>query len=164
MNFSHITSVCNIQCYPSPVLFLCSSSLLLSSLILSYPLLSSSPAGTQLDSISVPGPHQNLATFKLLVIASALGPVRVDGKRSKRSPSSSPYPFTPTSFSSSSRYTILASATEGSVVLKSGVPQNHFVSKGVMEYFRFSASPDADLRYSVLYRTVYCSQLHSALL
>jgi hypothetical protein len=133
------------------------------------PLLSPSLAGTQLDSISVPGPHQEFATFKLLVMASAVGPVRVDGKRKR--PSSFPSVPSPASSVSSSRYTILASATEGSVVLKAGVPQNHFVSRGLTEYFSISASPDADLRYCTLllsctlFRAVlHCSVQFSAVL
>ena len=119
--------------------------------------------GTQYDFILVKGPHAQGTTFvvavhatdsimpftdvKLSAAATSGVPQSIDTLKqlSAMSLLSSPVPQT--------RYTILASYSQQHVLLMSGVPQNHYVSKGDTEFFRFIPEEDTDMRITVTARS-----------
>ena len=119
--------------------------------------------GTQYDFILVKGPHVQGTTFVVAVHATdsivpfnrlelparatSVDPQSIDTLKqlSATSLHSSPVPQT--------RYTILASYSQQHVLLTSGVPQNHYVSKGDTEFFRFIPDEDTDMRITVTARS-----------
>ena len=106
--------------------------------------------GTQDTSIKVKGPFTQGATFVVAVRAKSVS-------LSVSSPavhSQSQSQLVAISESRTrTRYTVLASYSQQHVLLTIGVPQNHFVSKGDTEYFRFIPQTDTDISITLTARS-----------
>ena len=108
--------------------------------------------GTPLDVILVKGPHVQGSTFVIAVQATHINSPRLLDNTSVLASASSES-SSPSIFLSRTRYTILASYSQQHVLLSSGVPQNHFVSKGDTEFFRFIPEGNTDMRISLTARS-----------
>jgi hypothetical protein len=78
-------------------------------------------AGTADDHVYIRGPHPQ-ATILVVGVKALGGPVR---------------------------FSIVATSAQSSVLLLSGVPQNHYVQEGHNEFFKFYPHTDADLHITV---------------
>ena len=106
-----------------------------------------------ISEINVPGPHTAGTVFLIAVdtyygdgLSAKNTPPLTKSLRTSLSSSSSSSSLSLSTANMTSRYTILASYSQQHVLLISGQPQNHFMSKGGMVFFQFIPQDGYDLR------------------
>lgn len=104
--------------------------------------------GVPVDYISVKGPHVQGTVF-VVAVQTTKGQIKNINQDEKHLATATATITAGVSI----RYSILASYSQQYVTLTAGVPQNHFVSKGTTEYFRFIPEGDTDMRVTLTARS-----------